>query len=83
LGLICPHGFGVIDQDYCGPEDEIQIQAFNVGDEAVTVFRGDRIAQAFLLPVSSIDWEEVSQTGAQSRGGFGSTGEGPTRPSGR
>jgi dUTP pyrophosphatase len=83
LGLMCPHGFGVIDRDYCGPEDEIQVQVFNIRSDPVTVSRGDRIGQAFLLPVTPIEWEEVSGAGAVSRGGFGSTGSSATPPSRR
>ena len=29
LGLLIPHGVGIIDQDYCGEGDEIQIQIYN------------------------------------------------------
>jgi dUTP pyrophosphatase len=74
LGLICPHGIGVIDQDYCGPEDEVKILVMNVRDDPVTVKRGERIAQAMLLPVVPIDWEESDFAERESRGGFGSTG---------
>lgn len=73
-GLICPHGVGVIDADYCGPDDEIQVQVMNPTDRAVTVRRGDRIAQALLLPLAPIEWEEVDCGPEVSRGGFGSTG---------
>ena len=31
-GLTQPHGIGVIDQDYCGPDDELQIQVQNFGE---------------------------------------------------
>src|SRR3982750_4529483 len=44
-GLIVANGVGVIDQDYCGPRDEVKIQVFNFTAAAVTVARGDRIAQ--------------------------------------
>jgi len=74
LGLICPHGIGVIDQDYCGTDDEIRIQVYNVRDGSVTVPRGARIAQALLLPTSPIEWDEVGIPAERSRGGFGSTG---------
>ena len=74
LGLICPHGIGVIDQDYCGPEDEVKVLVYNIRDEPVTVRRGDRIAQAFLLPTLPIEWDEVDTVEGESRGGFGSTG---------
>lgn len=73
-GLISPHGIGIIDADYCGPEDEIKIQVYNPTDEPITVRRGDRIAQALLLPLTGIEWSEGEPPSDQSRGGFGSTG---------
>lgn len=74
-GLLIPHGFGVIDQDYCGPEDEIKIQVLNFTKEPVTIHRGDRIAQGIFVPVTVVNWEEVDQIKDSSRGGFGSTGD--------
>jgi dUTP pyrophosphatase len=74
-GLLSPGGIGVIDPDYCGPDDEIQIQVFNFTDDSVTVERGERIAQGVLMPTVTCEWEEVSGLSKGSRGGFGSTGE--------
>jgi len=71
-GLLTPHGIGVIDRDYCGPEDELRVQVYNFTDAPVTVSRGERIAQAMVLPAPLVELEEVETTG-QSRGGFGST----------
>ena len=71
--LICPHAIGVIDQDYHGPEDEVMIQVQNVGTEAVTVERGERIAQGMFVKVDRAEWMEVDDHGAKTRGGFGST----------
>ncbi len=73
-GLTSPHGVGIIDQDYRGPLDELKIQVFNPTDEPVTVRRGDRIAQAVLLPIERIEWNEEAPRSDVSRGGFGSTG---------
>lgn len=73
-GLTPPHGFGVIDQDYCGPEDEIKIQVYNFSDSDVTVERGQKIAQGVFVKVDRFEWEETDQIGEKSRGGFGSTG---------
>lgn len=72
-GLLSPHGFGIIDRDYCGPDDEIQIEVYNFGREAVTIRRGERIAQGLLVPVSSCSWVQRKPEN-HSRGGFGSTG---------
>ena len=72
-GLLIPHGVGIIDQDYCGEGDEIQIQIYNFTDQAVTVERGDRIAQGIFVRVDTAEWSEVSEMDSETRGGFGST----------
>lgn len=72
--LVCPHSLGVIDQDYHGPKDEIFVQVQNVSHAPVTVERGERIAQGMFVKVEQATWKEVDDHGAQTRGGFGSTG---------
>ena len=72
-GLLIPHGVGVIDPDYCGEGDEIQIQIYNFTDQPVTVERGTKIAQAIFVRVDIAEWSEVSEMGSETRGGFGST----------
>lgn len=72
-GLLTPHGIGIIDHDYCGPEDEIKIQVYNFTDEAVTVQRGDKLAQGVFVRVDKFAWKEVDKMERASRGGFGST----------
>ena len=49
-GLMVANGVGVIDADYCGPADEINIQLLNFTDAPVKVPRGDRLAQGIVLP---------------------------------
>ena len=71
--LVCPHSFGVIDQDYCGPDDELLIQVQNISDEPVIVKRGERIAQGLFVKIEKATWEEVDDHGEKTRGGFGST----------
>jgi len=72
-GLLVPHGVGIIDQDYCGEGDEIMLQVYNFLDEAVTVQRGERIAQGMFVPIMQVNWNEVDEVG-KGRVGFGSTG---------
>ncbi len=72
--LVCPHSLGLIDQDYHGPKDEIFVQVQNISDEPVTVERGERIAQGFFVKIERANFTEVDAHGAESRGGFGSTG---------
>ena len=73
-GLLKANGVGVIDQDYCGDGDEIQALFHNVTATPVTVERGERIAQALLVPAPRVTWEEVARFTGDDRGGFGSTG---------
>lgn len=72
-GLMVANGVGVIDTDYCGPEDEVRIQVLNFTNDPVTVKRGDRIAQGIFLRYTPPEWQEGDPAGA-TRGGFGSTG---------
>ena len=73
-GLNIPNGVGVIDSDYCGENDEIQILMYNFTKQATTIEKGERIAQGLFLKVEQGQWEETDQIGQNSRGGFGSTG---------
>lgn len=73
LGLLIPHGVGIIDQDYCGEGDEIKIQVYNFTSQPVTVERGDKIAQGIFVRVDSAEWLEVEDMRSKTRGGFGST----------
>lgn len=64
---------GVIDADYRG---EILLFIKNIGDKAVTLEHGERVAQAIILPnydVKYVEVEELSDT-ERGAGGFGSTG---------
>jgi dUTP pyrophosphatase len=73
-GLMVGNGVGVIDADYCGPNDEIKVQVLNFTSEAVTVAKGDRIAQGLFIPVARAAWQETDGAPrGDSRGGFGST----------
>ena len=73
LGLLIPHGVGIIDQDYCGEGDEIQIQVYNFTGQPVTIERGDKVAQGIFVRVDTAEWSEASEMQSETRGGFGST----------
>ena len=73
-GLMVANGVGVVDSDYCGPDDEVKIAVVNVTEASVTIERGDRIAQGILLPAPRVTWDEADQLRPSSRGGFGATG---------
>lgn len=73
-GLVMSNSIGVIDQDFCGEEDEIKLQFMNITDKPVTVARGERLAQGIFVKIDRVDWVEVDKISDTSRGGFGSTG---------
>ena len=73
-GLIVANGVGVVDPDYCGPDDEIKVLVLNVTAAPVQVARGDRLAQGIFLPAPRVVWEEAEELAGRSRSGFGSTG---------
>ena len=68
------NGVGVIDQDYCGPEDELRLALHNHGSEVYTVEAYERLGQGIFVPVSRAEFEEVEEMEAPNRGGFGTTG---------
>lgn len=72
-GIMLPNSPGTIDEDYRG---ELGVIVLNGGQEAFTVERGMRIAQAVLAPVVRAAWAEVAELPdtARGSGGFGSTG---------
>lgn len=66
---------GVIDSDYRG-EVAVRLTADH-GDRPLVVGHGDRIAQAMLVPVERVTFQEVYELSdtARGAGGFGSTGQ--------
>lgn len=78
-GLAVKHGLtvlnapGTIDADYRG---EIQVLLINLGQDAVTVARGTRIAQLVVATITRISLQEITalEKTARGSGGFGSTG---------
>ncbi len=72
-GLTKPHGIGIIDNDYCGPEDEVKIQVRSFRNESVEIKKGTKIAQGVFMKVDQPEFEEVDEINKESRGGFGST----------
>ena len=73
LGLVVPHGVGVVDSDYCGPEDEVLVQVLNTSDTVLVVERGERFAQGVFVKINQANFQEMGQVYLPSRGGFGST----------
>lgn len=78
-GLAVKHGIGIvnapgtIDADYRG---EVKIALINLGQESVTIKRGDRIAQMVIQHVyrAKINLVQRLEDTDRSTGGFGHTG---------
>jgi dUTP pyrophosphatase len=64
---------GTIDADYRG---EVGVIVVNHGTDAVTIARGDRIAQLVIQKLPDVELESVEELPGTSRGagGFGHTG---------
>ncbi len=73
-GLTMLNTPGTIDADYRG---EVAVIAVNLGQEPVTISRGDRIAQLVIAPVARprlVPADELPPSG-RAAGGFGHTGK--------
>ncbi len=72
-GITVLNSPGTIDSDYRG---EIWVILANLGSTAVTICRGDRIAQLVVAPIHRVHWHIVDHLPPSDRGagGFGSTG---------
>jgi len=73
-GLLMANSVGIIDQDFCGNNDEIKAAYYNFTDNEVSIERGDRIAQGIIKKIESVEWEEKEKMEFENRGGFGTTG---------
>jgi len=73
-GLTMLNSPGTIDSDYRG---EIAVVAVNLGQEPVTISRGDRIAQLVIAPVAHarLSLRDTLPPTGRGDGGFGHTGE--------
>lgn len=71
--IIQTNSFGVIDESYCGDNDQWFFPALAVED--TVIHKNDRICQFRVMDHQpAIDFEEVETLGMPDRGGHGSTG---------
>jgi dUTP pyrophosphatase len=73
-GLVLANGVGIIDQDYCGDEDEIGLQFWNTSNKKVKIAKGERVGQAVLVRIARVTKFTTMKKRAKGRGGWGSTG---------
>lgn len=73
FGIIQTNSMGVIDETYCGDEDQWYFPAYAMRDTVLHV--NDRICQFRIMKHQpEIVFSEVVHLGDENRGGFGSTG---------
>lgn len=85
-GLILANSIGLIDEKYCGPNDELKVALLNsspskpwtienLPSKFFNFKKGDRIAQLVIKKTRRGEFVWAEWNDNQSRGGFGSTGK--------
>ena len=74
FGIIQTNSMGVIDETYCGDNDQWHMPVLAMRDTVIHV--NDRICQFRIMEHQpALMFEEVEELGNRDRGGFGSTGK--------
>lgn len=74
FGIIQTNHMGVIDESYCGDNDEWKMPVYAIRD--TTIHINDRICQFRIMKHQpEINFDEVEHLNNQDRGGHGSTGK--------
>ncbi|MFA6017932.1 MAG: dUTP diphosphatase [Patescibacteria group bacterium] len=73
-GIVLSNGIGVIDNDHCGPNDQLLLAILNIGNTPYSIKIGERIAQGFFVPFSRATFVEPEEWDLPDRGSFGTTG---------
>lgn len=72
-GIVMANSIGIIDECYCGDNDEWQFCAIALRD--TNIFKNERICQFRIIEHQPpVEIEEVKSLGNADRGGIGSTG---------
>ena len=70
--IIVPNSPGTIDPGYRG---EVKVILLNLGKEAFSIAKGDRIAQLVIARYEKVEWVEGElKSSTRGAGGFGSSG---------
>jgi dUTP pyrophosphatase len=73
FGVIQTNHMGIIDNTYCGDDDQWRMPVLAVRD--TEIHKGDRICQFRIMENQpALEFTEVEHLAEESRGGFGSTG---------
>lgn len=74
FGIIQTNHQGVVDESYCGDNDQWYMPAYAVRDTQIHV--NDRICQFRIMEHQpAVEFEQVDHLQGEDRGGFGSTGK--------
>lgn len=72
-GIIQTNHMGVIDNSYCGDQDQWYMSVYATRDTQIHI--NDRVCQFRIMQIQpKINFDEVKYLGSKNRGGFGSTG---------
>ena len=85
-GISLLNDVGIIDGDYCGPQDEIKVGLIRHiqanperNNEKIIIKKGERFAQLIFekIDIPEVEWDEQESPdfAGKTRGGFGSTGQ--------
>jgi dUTP pyrophosphatase len=76
-GVCLANTVGIVDEDFCGPEDELQLYLYRPAKMAspVKIPAGTRLAQGIFVPITRGVFVQQDEPIAKTRGGWGSTGD--------
>lgn len=77
-GVSLGNTVGIVDEDFCGPEDELRLYLHNPAarhGNRVRIPAGTRLAQGIFVPIRRAVFQLVEEPIAATRGGWGSTGD--------
>lgn len=73
-GVTLGNTVGIVDEDYCGPEDVLRLYLHNPARSVIFIPAGTRLAQGIFVPITRAAFVVQDGPIAKTRGGWGSTG---------